>query len=303
MEAITVAIGTRNRGDIIVRTVRSILASDHAAWELRIADQSDDERTAKAVAPFLQDPRIRYRRSRTVGVATARNLAVAKSESELIAITDDDCEVATDWLAELAAAFSLDARIGVVFGNVSPGPHDRRAGFVPAFVRDAPALARGLRDKNRVDGVAGSMAMRRSAWRVLGGFDETLGSGAHFRSGEETDLAIRALRKGFFVYQTPRARVTHHGFYPWAQHRDVMTRYWYGTGAAFGRSFAADPLGIARALVGLAGRWATGLSPVAASLDTQPHRLDRLSAFARGFAAGLVVGRRPASLAPERATA
>jgi len=303
MQVMTVAIGTRNRGDSIVRTVRTILACDHPAWELRIVDQSDDERTAEALAPFLEHPRIRYRRSRTVGIATARNLAVAEAPSELIAITDDDCEMAADWLREVEAAFALDARIGLVFGNVLPGPHDTRAGFVPAYVQDEPALARGLRDKNRVEGAAASMAVRRSAWRALGGFDETLGPGAHLRSGEETDLTIRALRMAFFVYQTPRARVTHHGFYPWAQHRDVMDKYWYGTGAAFARNVAADPVGMARVLAGLAGRWATRLSPVASSLDARPHRLARLSAFARGFAAGLVTARRPRSLSTEHATA
>ena len=147
------------------------------------------------------------------------------------------------------------------------------------------------------------MAVRRSAWRALGGFDETLGLGTRLRSGEEIDLTIRALRSGFFVYQTPRAQVTHHGFYPWSEHRAVMEKYWYGTGAACARNVAAAPLGMARVLAGLAGRWATAASPVASSLAQRPHRVARLSAFARGFAAGLVAARRSPSLATEHATA
>ena len=303
MHAMTVAIGTRNRGDSIVRTVRSILASDPPPLELRIVDQSDDDGTANALASFLDDPRVRYRHSRAVGVAIARNLAVDEAEGEFVAITDDDCEVAPDWLGELAAAFALDARIAVVFGNVLPGPHDARAGFVPACVHDAPALARRLREKNRVDGAAASMAVRRSAWDAIGGFDEALGLGTRFQSGEEIDLAIRALRMGFFVSQAPRACVTHHGFYPWARHGAVMDKYWYGTGAAFARNVTADPLGIARVLAGLAARWATGRSPVASSLARRPHRLVRLSAFSRGFAAGLLSARQSRSLSTEHATA
>ena len=304
MEAITVAIGTRNRGDSIVRTIRSILASDHPAWAIRIVDQSDDDRTAAAVAPFLADPRIRLRRSPTVGIAVARNLAVADAASELVAVTDDDCEVAADWLTELCAAFARDARIGIVFGNVLAGPHDPRAGFVPAYVSDVPALACTLRDKNRVEGAAASMAVRRGAWRALGGFDEVLGAGAPFRSGEEIDLAMRALRQNIFVYETPRARVTHHGSYPWARHREVMNKYWYGTGAAFARSFVAEPVGVARLLVELGGRWVTRVSPVASSLEAGgSHRLIRLAAFARGFAAGMLAARRSAALATESAPA
>jgi glycosyltransferase involved in cell wall biosynthesis len=303
MESMSVAICTRNRGDTIVRAIRSILACDDSSWELCMVDQSDDERTAEAIVPFLEDRRIRYRRSGTVGIATARNLAVAEARSEWIAYTDDDCEVDTDWLRELEAGFRVDERVGLVFGNVLAGPHDPGAGFVPAYVQETPALARGLRDKNRVDGAAACMALRRSAWRALGGFDETLGSGAHLLSGEETDLTIRALRMGVFAYHTPRAIVTHHGFYHWAEHRAVMERYWYGTGAAFARSFAAEPVAVTGVLLGLAARWATKLSPVAASLHPRAHRMARLAAFARGFAAGLVAGRQPCSAFPERATA
>jgi len=301
MQAMTVAIATRNRGDSILRPVRSLLASDHGSWQLHIVDQSDDERTAKALAPFLHDPRIHYRHSQTVGVAIARNLALGDAESDLVAITDDDCEVAADWLRELEAAFALDPRIAVVFGNILPAPHDPDAGFVPAYVRDEPALARSLRDKNRVDGAGASLAVRRSAWRALGGFDQTLGLGPRFHSGEETDLTIRALRMGFFACHAPRARVTHHGFYPWAEHRTLMDKYWYGTGAAFARNVSADPVGISRVLLGLAARWATDLSPVASSLATRPYRLARLSAFARGFAAGLLAP--SPSLSAEHASA
>ena len=303
MQPMTVVIGTRNRGDSIVRTVATIVGCDHPSWALHIVDQSDDERTARAIAPFLSDRRIHYRRSATVGVATARNIAVAEAPTELVAMTDDDCEVAPDWLAEIDRAFALDSNIGIVFGNVLAGPHDRDAGFVPAYLTDEPVLARSLRDKNRIEGTGASMAIRRSRWQALGGFDETFGAGARLRAGEDTDLTIRALRAGCCVYETPRVRVTHHGFYPWALHRTLMAQYWYGTGAAFGRGFVTDPVAIGGVLVGLAGRWAVGTSRVASSLDAQPHRLTRLAAFARGFAAGLVAPRRPATASVEPAVA
>jgi GT2 family glycosyltransferase len=303
MHLITIVIPTRNRGDSVSRPVRTILQNDYAGWELRVVDQSDDGLTERALQPFLEDHRIRYRRTRTVGVATARNLGVAEARSEIVAMTDDDCEVPRDWLRELAAAFARDARIGIVFGNVLPGPHERREGFVPAYVRREPTLARGIRHKNRVEGTGACMGLRRSLWQALGGFDETLGAGARLRSSEETDLTIRALLAGFFVYETPRVQVTHHGLYPRERLRAAMQTYWYGTGAAFARSFAAHPAAIATVLLGLAGRWAAGRSRVAASLDERPHRLVRLAAFARGFAAGLAVPRRPAPPSPDPAAA
>src|SRR5262245_3070968 len=114
MQPITVAIGTRNRGDTIARTIRTILASTHTAWRLHVVDQSDDHRTAHAVEPFRADPRIRYLRTPTIGLAIARNLGIRAATTELVAITDDDCDVAPEWLSELEAAFA-EPRIGLVF--------------------------------------------------------------------------------------------------------------------------------------------------------------------------------------------
>src|SRR5438874_1041458 len=91
--AITVVISTRNRGDEIQTAIKSILANDYPFFDLRIVDHSSDDRTEEAVQPFLNDPRFTYTRSTSVGVSTGRNIVICNSTNELIAITDDDCEV------------------------------------------------------------------------------------------------------------------------------------------------------------------------------------------------------------------
>ena len=143
---ITVVISTRNRGAGIVRTLQTILRSDYRNFEVRIVDQSEDELTESAIRPFLGDLRVHYTRTTQKGVSVGRNLAIRGSRSELIAATDDDCEIPADWLRELAAAFALDSRIGIVFGNVLSGPHDSKAGFVMAYVRQDTHLARSIRE-------------------------------------------------------------------------------------------------------------------------------------------------------------
>lgn len=130
------------------------------------------------------------------------------------------------------------------------------------------------------------MALRKSVWRKLGGFDEMLGIGAPLGSAEDTDLTIRALLDGAFVYETPEAAVIHHGFFSWDRQRPLIQRNWYGTGAAFAKSLKHGQLAVLPALTRLGGRWVCGrLSPVAASLG-QPARWSILAAFVRGFAAG-----------------
>jgi GT2 family glycosyltransferase len=284
----TVVISTRDRGDRIIRTIRTIQANTYPDFELRVVDQSRHDGTERAIRDSLTDPRIRYIRSETTGVSIGRNIGIAGAQSELIAITDDDCEVSATWLQELDAAFDVDRRIGVVFGNVLPCRHDPAAGFVPAYVRTEPFLARSIRDKLDVEGGSACMALRRSVWQQLGGFDEMLGVGAPLRSAGESDFTIRCLLAGHFVFETPKVSVIHHEFHTWQEGRPVVERYWYGTGAMFAKQLKCRHWSVLQVLVGLAWRWAFGRSRFATSLGRGPFRLFRLVSFVRGFMAGAI---------------
>ena len=165
--------------------VRTILENDHPDFEVIVLDQSDDALTREALEPFLSDPRVRYLPSASRGRAAGQNAAIHEARGALVLMTDDDCAVPANWLREFEAAFAIDHKVGIVFGNVLPAPHDPATGCIPAYVRQSPFLARGIRDKYRVEGIGACMAVRRSVWRSLGGFDEMLGSGARFRAGED----------------------------------------------------------------------------------------------------------------------
>ncbi len=284
---VTVVVATRSRGDSVVRTVRTILANDYPAFELRIVDQSDDDRTETSLQQYLPDARVHYVRVDTKGLSSARNTGVADAQGELIAITDDDCEVPANWLRELVAAFAADSRIGIVFGNVVPGSHNGAAGFIPAYVRAGPFLACRISEKHEVDGVGACMGLQRRVWKALGGFDQMLGVGAPLQSNSEGDLVIRALQSGYFVYETPAVQVIHQGFRTWPEGLILIGRYWYGTGAMYAKYFKIAPRSSTRLLLSLAWRWAFGQSRVASSLGAHTHKALRLISFVRGFAAGI----------------
>ncbi len=281
---ISVVVSTRNRGAGIVRTIETVLANEYPRFELLIVDQSGDDATEAAARPFLPDSRVCYVRAPGEGLAIARNLGIGRAQGELIAITDDDCDVATDWLSEMAAAFMPDDCIRLVFGNLLAGPHDPNAGFVMAYVRTEPFLARSIRDKHRVEGMSGNMGIKRSVWATLGGFDPALGAGARFKSASETDFAIRALLAGFFVYETPRVWVVHKGFRTWEDGLPQIQRYLYGIGAMLAKNLKFGHGSIVALMFHLAWRWA--FRRPAADFGFIPPRGMRLAAFARGLTAG-----------------
>lgn len=294
----SVVIATRDRGATVSRAVASILATGYPQLELIVVDQSRDDATETAVAPYLEctgeGARVHYLRSATTGVSNGRNRGIEAARNEWIAITDDDCEVPDGWLDALAAAITAQPGAGIVCGNVLPAPHDARAGFIPSYVRGEPLLATSIRQKHEVEGISACMAVRRSVWSALGGFDPLLGVGAPLRSGAESDLIVRALLARVPVYETPDFALVHHGFRTWHEGRDVVARYWFGSGAMYARQLRRGRWQILGVLARLARRALHGRSRVAASLGERPHAGLRARAFAQGFLAGaLFRGREP----------
>ena len=287
----TVVIATRDRGAVVERAVASVLATSYPALEVVVVDQSRDDRSERALAPLLDRAagRLRYLRTTTTGVSHGRNLGIASARSEWIAITDDDCEVPEQWLDALAEAIAEHPEAGIVCGNVLPGPHDPHAGFIPGYVRAEPMLATSIRHKHEVEGISACMALRRSLWRDLGGFDVQLGVGAPLRSGAESDLVVRALLAGVPVYETPRFALVHHGFRTWDDGRDVVGRYWFGTGAMYARLLRRGHLQVLLVLARLAVRTIRRRSRVAASLGERSFSALRARAFLHGFVTGALL--------------
>jgi len=288
---ISVVVPTRGRGASVAASIESILAGpagSHPRFEIVVVDQSDDERTQRALAPYEADERLRIRHTPGErGVSRARNRGGREARGAILAFTDDDCRADKDWLVALDDAFRADPRVGIVFGNVVPVVFERKAGFVPGYERAGPATARRLGEKFRVGGLSANMAVRREVFLRLGGFDERLGAGAPLLSGAETDLAMRALAAGIWVHETPAPRVVHHGFRDWTEGRVLVRRYWYGTGAAFGKQLRARPAGTLALLLRMVPRRLLRRSPVAASLGVRAYRGLRWGAFARGLARGV----------------
>lgn len=284
---VTVVITTRNRPAYIAGAVRSVLRNDYPCFNLIVVDQSDDCMTENVLSPFMANPHFRYIKTASCGSSVGRNIGIGQARGEFIAITDDDAEAPANWLNELIKAFSVDQRVGVVFGNVLPLPCDPDLGFVPSYVRKEPVLVRSISQKHRAEGISCCMALRRSVWQELRGFDPALGSGAYLEAAEETDFAIRCLLKGHWIYETPKMQVVHHGFRLWEEGRIRIRAYLFGVGAMFAKHIKCGHLSVTKLLMPIAWRWAFRSSAV--NLGNRSHRGLRLISFMRGLFAGLMV--------------
>jgi GT2 family glycosyltransferase len=86
------------------------------------------------------------------------------------------------------------------------------------------------------------MALRRDTIQALGGFDEEVGPGARFPSGDDWDISHRLLLNGWHVYETAELSILHHGFRTLGQGRAHMRRDWLAIGGVCAKPIRAGHL-------------------------------------------------------------
>ncbi len=283
---ITVIITTKNRGDVLCRALESVFASQYQKFRVIVVDQSTDETTKNAVSDYLENPQFRYISSDSVGSSAGRNLAIENSETELIAITDDDCEVSADWLDNMIGAFEQDERIGIVYGKVEPGESATESGFITTHLEENSFTAKNIYHSNSLQGLSANMGIKKSIWKKLNGFDPMLGAGVPFSSCEETDLNMRALIKGFYVCYSPQVTVQHLGYRDSSEAQRLIEGYAYGNGALFAKHIKCGHFGMVFVLLRQIFIWAFGKSWIMTDSDTETHRAGRMKAFIHGLLKG-----------------
>jgi glycosyltransferase involved in cell wall biosynthesis len=286
MTSVSALVCTRNRPQSLLRTVRSLLGSDSAELELIVVDQSDGPETQKALAS-VADAHLRYVRSQARGKGAALNEGLRLARGAVVVCTDDDCEAAPGWIVQMALALEEQPAAAILFCNVLAGPHDHIAGYVPGFERRTDRRLSSILDARHGLGLGAGMALRRDVVLSLGGFDETFGPGSRFPSGDDWDISLRALLRGWQVYESARLSILHHGFRTLAEGRAHALRDWRAIGALCAKPIRAGyPTGIVLSvwLFSVQALW----PPVLDLLRLRrPAGRSRVVGFIQGFAEGL----------------
>jgi glycosyltransferase involved in cell wall biosynthesis len=248
---ISVVIATRDRGTAIRDTLMSVRASTLQDWEVIVVDQSMSGETEAIVRSIAEhDSRVHYLRSSSTGASRARNVALREVRAPFVAITDDDCEVAPDWLARIIEAFEAEPAVGFICGTLAPAPFDPHKGHIP---HSCPSTRRiVVRPWPLIECYAANAAVRRSVLDQVGLFDELLGPGAIFSCTEDQDSCHRVLLAGHHVLIDPEVHVIHHGFRTNAEMPPIWERDARGIGGMLAKELRC---GAPQAVLELAGFW------------------------------------------------
>ena len=216
--SVAVVVCTRDRLDDLDRCLKALRRCDPAPAEIVVVDNAPRRSAAEVVA---RHPGVRLVTEMRPGLSHARNRGVTETEAPLVAFTDDDVEVAPDWIGRLRARFD-DESVASVTGIVLPQVLETEAmclfefavgglnGGYASRVYDRRFLQREWYKSAPVwqVGAGANMTLRRAALARVGLFDPRLGAGASGCS-EDSELWNRLLAGGFTCVYDP-AIVVHH---------------------------------------------------------------------------------------------
>jgi len=287
---VSAVICTRNRPDKIGNAVESVLANTYPNFDLTIIDQSTNDETEAIVRRIGErDSRVRYQRMSTSGLSRAYNLAIASTTGPIIAFTDDDCLVPSDWIEKIVTAFEEQRDGELMYGQVVPAyPEDGGAALTPLLRIDK---AERLDRVNgfRVFGMGANFAARRSLFQRAGTFDEILGGGGPLKSSQDYDLAYRAYRRNAVILLRPEVIVRHDGRREREDWPALLRAYGFGDGAFYSKHVRCrDPYATWLAAKNFGVASARFLKKRA--LGMRPEEIIYLSGFVQGVRGGLKFG-------------
>lgn len=207
--SVTVLITTKDRKQVVVRAIESVLRQT-VPVELLVVDDGSRDGTAELVAKQFPQARL-IRHPEPLGIIAARNAAAQMAQGEILFTLDDDAEFRTPDLVESVLRDFSHPRVGVV---LIPYDNHHPDGRIDPF----PALP----GRDNEDFLCtfpypgGSNAMRRKLFLALGGY-----SGAD-RQSEEPSFAIRLLDHGYVTRASSTATIDHYPEYSDRDHGTII---------------------------------------------------------------------------------
>lgn len=176
----------------------ALFAQTRQPDEIVIVDGGSTDGTLQLLERYAgHDERIRILHAPGVNIARGRNIGIAETKGDIIAVTDGGCIPEGMWLEELLKKFT-NPDIAAVAGSFR-GEWTTTFEYYAALLA-VPREGNDVAEKNPLF-FGRSSAFRKKAWEQAGGYPEWL------YTGEDTLFALRVKELGYRVASAPAAVV------------------------------------------------------------------------------------------------
>ncbi|MEV4659305.1 glycosyltransferase [Micromonospora sp. NPDC049301] len=188
---ISVCIAVRDRPELLVKSIQSVLTGSFDDFELIVVDDGSavPVRDGLAEAGLLADRRIRLVRQQPTGISAARNAALRIARGRVVTVLDSDDELAPDGLARMHDFLTRTGARWVYTDYEEIVGDSVKVIRLPSYP-DPRRMLRSVLTRPRLPFKHSGMTMDRSLLLELGGYDEQMSIKV------DVELVLRALSNG-----------------------------------------------------------------------------------------------------------
>jgi len=214
---ISLIVVNYNGGDLTINCLKALARQSLRDFEIILVDNNSSDNSLREIQEFLDKnlfdiPLKIITLQSNLGFAGGNIKALSLSESQYIALLNNDTEPDKDWLGNLMREMETQSDIGIcaskmiVHGtNIIDSAGDGYAASLKGFKRGEGETSENYNLKGYVFGAcAGAALYRRKMLDEIGFLDEDF-----FLIHEDTDLNFRAQSAGWKVLYVPSAIVYH----------------------------------------------------------------------------------------------
>jgi GT2 family glycosyltransferase len=212
LPAVSVAIPTYRREQVLLDTVAQLLALEHRAAEILVVDQSEQHQaeTERRLDELHRRGDVRWVRLPRPSIPVAMNWALQRARSDLVLFLDDDVQIISPVVQAHAAAHAAADVVAVVGRILQPGEAPLLEGEVPYHggrSDDPDAFRFNAVEPREIQRImAGNLSLKRAEAVRIGGFDENFVRVAY---RFEAEFAERILLAGGRIRFEPAAAIRH----------------------------------------------------------------------------------------------
>jgi len=206
MKNVSFIVPNYNAESTINNTIKSILKQDYNKFELIVIDDKSTDNSLKIVSKYKKYKKFRLiKNKKNIGLASSLNKAIKVSKYALIAIIWCDCVIEEkDWLKKIVNRFNSDKIAAVRSNLILPKEIWNKYSFwnkvnsIEEYVRNIKKIRFGR-----------PTLFNKKLIKEIGMYDDKT-----FRiAGEDSDLCLKLINKGYNIPLSDTSIIHMHGFY------------------------------------------------------------------------------------------